>query len=177
MRDSLGSTLEMTATRPTTTRAIQAFRALNHQPDARWVDWAVRLLTEGADTPALRILAGLVPPLDYFEATKLLDRALQELAIPPLDAKTATDAYAADLVEGLLHAPHDMEQHLKELFQLCVDAGNEPTLMKFYLLYCAYNDLKVQDVQFYWEGADRSNIDRIVRDEAQRWLERHGRAA
>jgi hypothetical protein len=150
---------------------------LNHPPDERWIDWAVRLLTEGADTPGLRMLAGLVPPLDYFEATKLLDRTLVELAIPPIDTNTAIEAYAADLVETLLQDHQAMESVLRELFQLCVNTGYNPKLMTFYLLYCACYDLRLQNVQFYWEGADRSNIDAIVREEAERWLAKHGRAA
>src|SRR6266513_1488419 len=151
----------MTApTRTATTAAIQAWRALRRPPDQRWVDWAVRLLTQGADTPGLRILAGLLPPLDYFEATKLVDRTLMELAISPLDTSSAVEAYTAEL-----------------LAQLCIETSYRRDLMKFYLLRNARDDLTHRDIQHYWAGAGRSNIDGIVREEAQRWLDEHKRAA
>lgn len=44
-------------------------------------------------------------------------------------------------------------------------------LMPFYLLHHAQSDLAVQGQQYHWDGADRSNIDQIVRDEAERWLQ------
>ena len=164
-------------TSPTTTYAIRAWRLLDRPPNERWVDWAVRLLTEGADTPALRMVAGLRGSFDYFEATKLVDRALVELAIPVVDKDAAVEAYAAELVEGLLPRSEFVEQALGELFQLCVETGYPRSLMPFYLLRCARDDLRVREVQFYWDGADRSNIDAIIHGEAQRWLDEHKRAA
>ena len=168
----------MTApTRTATTAAIQAWRALNRPPDERWVDWAVRLLTQGADTPGLRILAGLLPPLDYFEATKLVDRTLIELAISPLDTSSAVEAYTAELLAELLRHPDVIGDVLGELAQLCIETSYSRDLMKFYLLRNARDDLTHRDMQHYWAGADRSNIDGIVRQEAQRWLDEHKRAA
>ena len=163
--------------RPLTTRAIQGARALNYTPDERWVDWAVRLLTEGADTPSLRIMAGLRAPLDYLEITRLLDRTLDELGVPALARDEAVNAYAQDLVGELVRNQESMQAVLEELSQLCVATSYSSTLLPFYLLHFARSDLATQTDQHYWEGADRSNIDQIVRDEAKRWLEARARAA
>ena len=159
------------------TYAIRAWRLLDRPPNERWVEWAERLLVEGADTPALRMVAGLRAPLDYFETTKLVDRALAELWIPVVGKDAGVETYAAVLVEVLLYSPEFVDDALGELFQLCVETGYPRSLMSFYLLRCARDDLRQQEVQFYWDGANRSNIDAIIRDEARRWLDEHKRAA
>jgi len=156
---------------PLSTRAIQGARALNYSPDERWVDWAVRLLTEGADTPSLRIMAGLRPPFHYFEVTQLLDRTLDELGVPALVEGEAAGAYAHDVVGELVRSPESMNEVLAELNQLCIATGYCSTLRPFYLLHFARIDLAVRNCQYYWDGANRSNIDQIVRDEAKRWLD------
>ena len=159
------------------TYAIRAWRLLDRPPNERWVEWAERLLVEGADTPALRMVAGLRAPLDYFETTKLVDRALAELGIPVVEKDVGVEAYAAVLVEVLLHSSEFVEDALGELFRLCVETGYSRSLMSFYRLRCAREDLRVQEVQFYWDGANRSNIDAIIREEARRWLNEHQGAA
>ena len=154
-----------------TTTAIRAFRALGRPPSQSWVDWAVRLLVEGADTPALRMLAGRSAPFDPRDDMAVLDRALAELGIPHLDKNAAVEAYATELVERMLRDRAVTEAALAELFDLCVELNYSRALYNFYLLRCARDDLRDQGVQVYWDGANRSNIDDIIRGEAQRWLE------
>lgn len=157
------------------TRAVQAARVLNFTPDQRWVDWAERMLVEGTDTPGLRIMAGLLPPFSSFEVTQLLDRVLDELGVSAMSGDEALAAYAHDLVSGLLDDPQSTDKVLQELSQLCIAADYASMLMPFYLLCHARLDWAVYEYQHYWAGADRSNIDQVVRDKAQRWL--HERAA
>lgn len=158
-----------------TTRAIRAWRALDEPPDQRWVEWAVRLLQEGVDTPTLRILAGLSDPLDRGEATRILDRVLLELNLPPLERQGAIRAYVSELLEELLSDPQRVGGVLDELRRMCLENDHDRTLMPFYLLAHARSDLQAQNMQHYWAGADRTNIDAIVREEAQRWLIQYGR--
>jgi hypothetical protein len=40
----------------------------------------------------------------------------------------------------------------------------------FYLLRWAYDDLQREPSQFYWPGADRSNIRDIVLEKCRTWL-------
>jgi hypothetical protein len=94
-----------------------------------------------------------------------------------MDPDNAANAYAQDLVAELVANDESMEPVLTELSQLCIATGYASTLMPFYLLHFARADLATQTYQYYWEGADRSNIDQIVRDEAKRWLEARARAA
>jgi hypothetical protein len=43
-------------------------------------------------------------------------------------------------------------------------------LTDFYLLYYAKNDLTEDEVQWYWEGANRENIDGIIKEQFKNWL-------
>ena len=47
-------------------------------------------------------------------------------------------------------------------------------LMDFYLLHHAFEDLRHDKVQWYWEGADRSNIAGIIDDHCRNWLKEQG---
>jgi len=45
--------------------------------------------------------------------------------------------------------------------------------MDFYNLYFAKDDLSVQEVQWYWENANRSNIDQVITNFFNDWLEKN----
>lgn len=157
--------------RTITTNAIRASRALGRPPSQSWVDWATQLLAGGADTPALRMLAGYSAPFDERDITSLVDRSLVELGIPYVDKAAAVEAYATELVESILLDRANSEAALAELFALCVETNYSGALYNFYLLRCARDDLRDHGMQAYWDGADQSNIDDIIHSEALRWLQ------
>lgn len=154
-----------------TTLAIRAWRALDRPPDERCVQWAVGLLVLGTDTPAVRVLAGLTPPVEYYEATKLIDRALRELAVPILREEDAIDAYTAELLRDFMDGRQSLRDVFAELTRLCIDTDYDNALWPFYLLGHALGELDALGVQFYWEGVDRDNIDPVARQQARAWLE------
>lgn len=45
--------------------------------------------------------------------------------------------------------------------------------MDFYLLYFAKDDLNESEIQWYWNGADRINIDQIIRKVFEDYLDRN----
>jgi hypothetical protein len=175
-RESLGCTQQTSAGVRISTAAIRAWRALDRTPDERAVQWAVNLLVAGQDTPSLRVLAGLNSPLDYFETTKLIDRALAELGVPRLDVSESIEVYAAELLADLLNHRREMRTVLGELEQLCIAMKYEKSLMPFYLLENAFHQLGAVGTQFYWKGVDSSNIAHIVQEQARAYLDAHRRA-
>src|SRR5512143_3730067 len=161
----------------TTTQAVRAWRALNRAPDKRWVDWATDLLAAGTDTPSLRILAGLGSSFDRQDVPRRLDNVLAELGLPVTDPAQAIEDYTTELVKVLVEGRQAMPLVLRELAQICIDTDYDRSLYQFYLLHYARDDLAVREFQMYWEGANRANIDSIVREEAKRWLQERERAA
>ena len=167
----------MTQPLPVTGVAIRAWRALGRPSAPSWVDWAVQQLEEGRDGSNLRILAGLSEPFDYFETIRLADGALPEAGLEPLGQAEAISAYSWDLVSRLTEQPSFTTEVLSQLAGLCVDTGYPKSLMPFYLLHFARQDLLAGEDQHYWNGADATNIDKIVQNEARAWLAEHSRAA
>lgn len=53
---------------------------------------------------------------------------------------------------------------LNSLKELCIELDYKKSLYDFYLLYFAKDDLIDSENQWYWEGADKSNIDKIIKD-------------
>lgn len=45
--------------------------------------------------------------------------------------------------------------------------------MDFYLLYFAKDDLNESEIQWCWNGADRTNIDQIIRKVSEDYLDRN----
>jgi hypothetical protein len=68
------------------------------------VRWAVDALSDGYDTPSLRILAGLdlVGLPNSFEAGTLVDAAMQELAIPKTDRNTRARLYVREVCGAMI---------------------------------------------------------------------------
>ncbi len=167
----------MTQPLPVTGVAIRAWRALGRPPTPSWVEWAVQELEEGRDGSNLRILAGLSEPFDYFDTIRFVDGALAEAGLDPLEQVEAISAYSWELVSSLAEQPSLTTEALSQLAGLCVDTGYPKSLMPFYLLHFARQDLLAGEDQHYWNGADASNIDGIVQNEARAWLAERSRAA
>jgi hypothetical protein len=134
------------------------------------VQWAGDAVCEGHDTPSLWILAGLLPPLNPFEVRDYATRALQELDIAIPSGSDAVSAFARDLIAEIITAPARMQAHLARLCSLCMAQDYQRDIYDFYLLRWAYDDLQREPSQFYWPGADRSNIRDIVLEKCRTWL-------
>ena len=134
------------------------------------VEWAVEALCRGEDSPNLRILAGLTPPLSSFEVRDYASKALRELEIGIPQGAEAISAYARDLVEKILRSPEMMQTNLRILCDMCITEDYQVDIYDFYMLRWAYDDLQQEEVQWYWDGADRSNIHEIVLNRCRDWL-------
>jgi hypothetical protein len=157
-----------------TTNEILARRALSKSIDQRFVDWAVAQLESGADTPHLRMLAGCMPPFNYFEMRQLLDSALRELGLRlPHDRAAAVQMFAQERIAAVLTGNAQAPEVLAELHDYCIELDYHRDLLDFYLLHNAWTDLQVQKVQWYWPGADRSNIEWVIAGYFRSWLEAH----
>ncbi|MEM7794349.1 MAG: hypothetical protein AAGE59_38020 [Cyanobacteria bacterium P01_F01_bin.86] len=134
------------------------------------VDWAMDALCAGEDSPSLRILAGLTPPLYSLEVREYATRALKELGIKIPTGKDAISTCARVLMEEILANPDDMQDRLSILSELCIDTNYRKDIYDFYLLHWAFDDLQASEVQFYWDGANRDNIQEIVITRCREWL-------
>jgi len=158
---------------PTAAQSLPEFvamRQLGLPIDLVFVDWAVRLMVEGHDTHSLRLLAGETHPQDRDDIGSLVDRVLEELGCtwyPSLEA--AAMALVRIRATQVLANSISRKAALLELKGVCIDLGYPDYLYDFYLLYWALDDLEELGEQYYWPGADRSNIHDVIDERFAAW--------
>lgn len=151
------------------TAEILAFKALNRDIDKSWIDWAVDMLMAGFDTENLTILAGESEPFNQFEIQELVDKVLAELQLDYLDKDRTIKNYACYLIDKSLNGELDNFKVLDILKDIFIELDYEKYLYDFYSLYFAKDDLSYSENQWYWEGATRENIDKIITDYFKTW--------
>lgn len=154
------------------TAEIVALHGLGRSIDARFVKWAGQMLVEGHDTPSLRVLALESAPFNYFEMAGLVDRVFEELELQPHPTQEeAARALAVVRVQQALAGERTRNEVLEELDELYLELGHPWDLKDFSHLHCARVDLETEEMQRYWPGADRGNIDAIIDAQFRTWLE------
>ncbi len=152
------------------TYEILALKVLNRDIDKTWTDWAIEMLRQGRDTESLVILAGESSPYNQFELQQLTDKVLSELYLDHSDKDLTIKSYVSYLVDLVLKNELDALPVLEILKDICIELDMEKYLYQFYLLYFAKDDLLDSEVQWYIDGADKSNIDKIITDYFKKWL-------
>ena len=148
---------------------ILVVKALNRDINKIWVDWAVDMLMAGYDTEHLAILAGESEPFNQFEMQELTDKVLAELQLDYSDKDLTIKNYVCYLIDKSLDGELDNFKVLDILKDICIELDYEIYLYDFYSLYFAKEDLSHSENQWYWDGATRENIDRIITDYFRTW--------
>ena len=156
---------------PPKTYEIQSGYALGLVSMKEIIGWAVGALEAGFDSKSLRILAGLDGDIDQQEVARLHSACFKELDISPLPEQSHLRFYASLVLREMLADRLPRREAFKRLSELCISLSYPKELMDFYLLYHAKWDLESAEVQWYWKGADRSNIDAIIDEHATSWLQ------
>jgi len=134
------------------------------------VDWAFDMVSLGFDTPTVLMLAGLQKPTNYFQTIEYLKAALRELNIKQKFGDEAVISYSSYFIAQIAKG-QNIKENLKEVYKFCQAKNYEGLIYDFYLLYWACDDLDCgQDMQHYWDGATKDNIEAIVVNTAERWL-------
>jgi hypothetical protein len=120
---------------PRDTMALLSKRALKRVTGQDYVDWAVRALMDGFDSPSLAILAGLdigcaasQLPIDHFEAHDYFLRVVRELALPIPDIELAL---SLPDVWAIVPFPYDetaLRRHLDELAEQIREGVIDPVI-------------------------------------------------
>ncbi len=144
------------------TSEILAYKVLNRNVDKTWIDWAVDMLMAGFDTENLTMLAGESAPFNQFQMQELTDRVLTELQLDYSDKHKIIKNYTCYLIDKSLDGEIDNLKVLNILKDICIELNYEKYLYDFYTLYFAKDDLSYSENQWYWDGATRENIDKII---------------
>ncbi|MFL5742931.1 MAG: hypothetical protein ACJ75B_22115 [Flavisolibacter sp.] len=160
-----------------TYRILKA-KTFNEDVDESWIDWAIEMMEAGYESDNLYMLAGVTKPYNQFELQELTSRVLKDLQLDYSNKEVVLNNYVYFLLSNSIDYPQTYIKTLRELRDIYYQLGMDSRLTVFYLLYFAKSDLTVNDVQFYWEGANKENIDKIVKDHFQNWISefKHGQS-
>ena len=151
------------------TSKILAFKVLDRSIDSQWVDWALEMMSVGFDSEHLTILAGETFPFNQFYMQDLTSKALKELQLDYSDKDKVIRNYINHLIDKALNNESQTLAVLNLLKKLCVELDYRKDLYNFYYLYFAKLDLLDSENQWYWEGADKNNIDTIIKEQFLKW--------
>lgn len=151
------------------THKILYYRSLECPINKEWIDWAVEMIEAGFETENLLYLASFDPIDNQFRLQEIADKAFRELHIDFFDKKLATKNYVIYLVESVKSRNIDHLKALHSLKEIYLDSGMPRYLQDFHLLYWAKDDLKYSDHQWYWDGANKDNIDVVIKDYFENW--------
>ena len=151
------------------TYEILIWKLLNRSVDEVWSNWATEMLMNGFETEHLIELAGLEKPYNQFELSELTDRVFKELDIDLKDKNQIVKNYIFFLCQEVIYEKRDLIDTLHKIKMLYLDLDLE-ILINFYLLYFAKEDLNHLEVQWYWDGANRENIDQICLNYFKKWM-------
>jgi hypothetical protein len=117
------------------------------------------------------VLAGESAPFNQFEMAALTDKVFDELGLkPPDNATDAAVAFTSVMADLALSGETPLDTALGEVAQVCIELDYLKEIYDFYLLRFAREDLQSDEVQYYWPGGNRENIDEITRDRFASWL-------
>tara|TARA_R110000796_G_scaffold252557_1_gene387734 strand:+ start:128249 stop:128743 length:495 start_codon:yes stop_codon:yes gene_type:complete len=156
------------------TAEILIWKHFNKSVDEKWSFWAVDMMMAGFDTEHIVELAGISKPYNQFELGALTDRVFNELRIDFSDQQSLVIKYTTFLAKEVLMGRRDLLNSLRSLNQLFNKTEFDQIIQDFYLLYFAKEDLISSEIQWYWEGANRDNIDTICMEQFEKWLEKYG---
>ena len=73
------------------------------------------------------------------------------------------------LINSNIYNPDNYSKTLKELTDIYFELNMDIEFQDFALLYWAKDDLIYEEYQYYWDGANRSNIDNIIKEQFENY--------
>jgi hypothetical protein len=144
-------------------------KAFNSDISETWVDWAIEMIGAGYESENLYELAGISRPYNQFELHDLTNKVLKDLELDFSNKELTLRNYVYFIISNSINKPETYLKTLRELNTLCTELDFDKEYMDFYFLYFAKDDLIESETQWYWTGADRTNIDSIIRTTFENW--------
>ncbi|MBX7226343.1 MAG: hypothetical protein K1X55_09955 [Chitinophagales bacterium] len=140
-------------------------KACNADIDESWAEWAIEMMQAGYENENLYQLAGISNPYNQFELQELTSKVLNDLNLDYYDKRETLKNYIYYLVSANFDKPNNYFVILKEFRDIYYELDMDSEFQNLALLYWAKDDLIYEDNQHYWDGANRANIDTIIRHE------------
>lgn len=152
------------------TYKILKAKAFDENIDESWIDWAIEMVEAGYESNNLYMLAGETKPFNQFELKELTNKILHDLQLDYSNKHDVLTNYVYYLITSSIALPGTYLKTLCELRDIYYQLDMDVTYQDFFLLYYAKSDLSMDEVQWYYDGANRGNIDQIISDRFRQWL-------
>jgi len=147
-------------------------KACNADIDDSWVDWAIEMMHAGYEADSLFQLAGISRPFNQFELQDLTSKVLNDLQIDFSDKRKSITNYVYFLIKSNLNKPDKYYLMLKEFRDIYYELDMDSGMQNLALLYWAKDDLLYDDNQHYWDGANKTNIDNIIKEQFELYIDK-----
>ena len=147
-------------------------KALNADIDESCVDWAMEMMEAGYEADSLYQLAGASKPYNQFELQDLTGKVLKDLQLDYSGKRKVLKEYICFLITSNVEKPENYYKILRELRDIYYELDMDREYQDLALLYWAKDDLLHVNYQHYWEGANRENIDRIIKEQFQLFVQK-----
>jgi len=145
-------------------------KVFNSDIDESWIDWAIAMMQAGYETESLYQLAGISKPYNQFELQDLTNKVLNDLQLDFSDKKIILKNYAYFLIKSNIDTSENYEKILREFWDIHYELNEDADYQNFTFLYWAKDNLDYSDSQSYWEGANKDNIDEIIKQQFQLYI-------
>lgn len=154
------------------TKHLQWHRAIPDFDYDQVIDWAMDLLSKGIESEHILILASFSKPVMKSDIQPYVYGALQELGLEEKYANYSVKANVQYHLEQILQG-NNVRKNLSAIYNLFSFDEDELNLYSFYLLYHAWDQLEEINENYYIEDATLDNIESILKEESQIWLDTH----
>jgi len=147
------------------THKILKEKACNADIDESWIDWAIEMMEAGYEEDSLYQLAGISKPYNQFELQQLTSKVLSDLKLDYSDKLDTIKKYVYYLIKSNLDQTKSYYEVLREIRDIFYELDMDNEFQNLTLLYWAKDDLIYSEIQHYWIDADRTNIDKIIKEQ------------
>ena len=140
-------------------------KAFNTDIDESWSEWAIEMMCAGYEVDSLYQLAGISKPFNQFELQELTNKVLKDLQLDYSNERKVVFEYVYYLIKLNLNKIDKYYEMLKEFKDMYYELDMDIGLQNLVSLYWAKNGLLSNDFQYYWDGADKANIDKIIKEQ------------
>jgi len=147
-------------------------KAYNADIDESWADWAIEMMQVGYEAESLYQLAGISKPFNQFELQDLTNKVLNDLQLNYSDKQKTIKNYIYFLLKSNLENTDKYYEVLKEFKDIYYELNMESEFQDLALLYWAKEDLIYDENQHYWDRANRTNIDKIIREQFEIYIKK-----
>lgn len=140
-------------------------KAFNSDITESWIDWAIEMMEAGYESINLYELAGTTSPFNQFELKELTNKVFKDLNFDYSDKTKTLKNYVYFLLTSNIDKPEKYDKVLREFRDIYYELDMDSEYQDLALLYWAKDDLLYADYQNYWEGANRENINSIIKEQ------------